>query len=136
MKSDFCDLEETIALALARGPLPEELSRHAAGCAHCSDLLLISQFLKEAAPATDEAARLPAAGLIWWKAQLAARREHAERAVVAIDIMQKLTLAVSLVAVVGCAFLWRTIDLNVLLLGACLLVGTVAALYSWVRGRI
>jgi hypothetical protein len=130
MKSDFCDLDERMTSALARGPLPEELRQHAASCAQCADLLLISQFLKDAQPPTDGTAQAFTAGLIWWKARLAERREHAEHAVAAIDIMQKIALAVALIGVVACALIWRTIDLNVLLLGAGLLVGTMAALYS------
>jgi hypothetical protein len=136
MKSNSCDLEEMMTSALARATLSEELGQHAASCVHCADLLLVSQFLGEAAPSTDQTAPLPMAGLIWWKAQLAERREHAERAVAAIDIMQKLALAVTLGTLSGCALIWRPIDLIVLLLGACLLVGTLAVLYGWVRGRI
>jgi hypothetical protein len=133
MKSDFCEFEETLTSALLAGRWDDSLERHAATCSHCGDLLLVWQYL---GAASEQTAPLPAAGLIWWRSQLAERREHAERAVAAIDLMQRFAVAVALIAATVCAAVWRGVDWNVVVLGAALLVCTGIVLYGWVRGRI
>ena len=67
---------------------------------------------------------------------MAERKERAARAMVAIEIMQKLAIAVAMVIVIVIGSLWKSVDWSTLLVGAGLLVSTSAVLYGWVRGRI
>jgi hypothetical protein len=133
---DFCEFEEILKAALANGEWNEGLEEHVAACSQCADCLLVSKYFAEAANAAEPAFNLPAPGLIWWRAQLAERHEHAARAVAAIDLMQKLATAIALAAVVVCLFLWGPVDRNFLLMALGLLISTAALLYGWIRGRI
>jgi hypothetical protein len=135
MKSEVCEFEEAVGTASSSGLWADELRKHLAVCSQCSDLRLVSEYLASAR-LVDDAAPLPAAGLIWWRAQLAERKERAARAMVAIEIMQKLAIAVALVIVMVIGSLWKPVDWSTLLMGAGLLLSTSAVLYGWVRGRI
>ena len=80
-----CERETELVEALTSGRWPdacgEDLRRHAATCPVCADVVLVARALEqESAEARIEMA-LPTAGLVWWKAQMRARREAAERAV-------------------------------------------------------
>jgi hypothetical protein len=137
MNLEFCEYEEAVTAALASGQWSEELVQHLTACRQCADLRLVSQYLATAAPPTrEQTTHLPAPGLIWWRAQLAERQALAARAVAAIEVMQKVALAVALVAVVTCAIFTKPVELSTLLLGAGLAGGSAAVLYGWVRGRI
>jgi len=58
------------------GQLPDDLAAHAAGCAVCAEALLVASFLT----GEQEQVEVPAPGLVYWRAELKARREQAERA--------------------------------------------------------
>jgi hypothetical protein len=134
MKAEICEFEGATAAALASGAWESELCGHLDVCAACAELAIVWRSL---AHATMEqvAAPLPAAGLIWWRSQLAERREQAERAVAAIALMQKLAIIVAFVAAMP--LLWVCKPSSWLILfGASLLLGTGAVLYGWARGRI
>jgi hypothetical protein len=83
----------------------------------------------------EETAPLPAPGLIWWRSQLADRREQAERAVAAIALMHKLAIAVALIAVILLVRLWKP-GAWTILVGLSMALATAGVLYSWARGRI
>jgi hypothetical protein len=136
MKPEFCKFEESVSAALASGEWSEELSQHVAVCDQCADLHLVAHFLASALPPTEEAQPLPAAGLLWWRAQLTLRQEQRMRAVASIGIMQKLSVAAGVIATVVAEGLWKPVDFGILLIGVGLLVATFAVLYSWARGRI
>jgi hypothetical protein len=136
MRPELCEYEEAVGAALSSGQWNDELVRHLASCSQCADLRLVSQYLASAGTAIEEAAPLPAPGLIWWRAQLAERQEQATRGVAAIDLMQKLAIAVALIGLVAITLLWKPIDWGALLIGVGLLLSSAAVLYGWVRGRI
>jgi hypothetical protein len=136
MRPEFCEFEEAVAAALSSGEWTHELREHLANCGHCADLHLISEYLASVAPTPEEAAPLPAPGLIWWRAQLAERQEQATRAVAAIEFMQTLAMVVAAIAVLVLALFWKPMHWSTLLMGVGLLVSTAAVLYGWVRGRI
>jgi hypothetical protein len=134
MKSEICEFEEVVAGALASGHWSGELREHLSGCAHCAELELVWQSLSPVA--TDaEAEPLPVPGLIWWRSQIAGHRAQAERAVAAIALMQKLAIAVALMAVVAFAWLW-TPGVWTIFIGLSMALATGVVLYGWARGRI
>jgi hypothetical protein len=53
------------------------LRAHAAGCAVCAEVVEIAQLLREDHDALCRDARVPTAGLVWWRATIRARAEAA-----------------------------------------------------------
>lgn len=106
MKPIHCTHEEAIAQAAHSGDWSEPLRSHAARCPICSEVVLVSSFLRTEAQSARAEAVLPDPGRIWWKAQLAARREAAERAVRPIALMEKLAFACGALFL-GIAFFWQ-----------------------------
>jgi len=109
MYHDHEQLEQEVLEALMSGRFDsawaEPLRAHAAGCASCSDLVLVAGFLRRAGEAAVAEAKPPSAALVWWKAQLRARQEAAQRAVRPIAIAEKAGLAGAVLAVLAAA-LW------------------------------
>ncbi len=102
-----CDREEEVMEAAASGRLEsrwgEELRAHLAACPGCADLALVADSLRQDNEAAAEA-RLPSAALVWWKAQLRARREAAQQALRPVRIAENVVLASTLLlAVLGLA---------------------------------
>jgi len=90
MKLPQCDREQEVVDALRSGRWTsawgEELRQHAPICAVCAEVVFVTQeFQREEelirAELQQAGASLPAGGLVWWKAQLAARRAAEQRAV-------------------------------------------------------
>lgn len=106
MKPAHCTQEEAIAQAAHSGDWSEPLRSHAARCPICSEVALVSSFLQIEAESARVEAVLPDPGRIWWKAQLAARREAAERAVRPIALMEKLAVACGALFL-GIAIFWQ-----------------------------
>ena len=134
MNAEICEFEEATAAALASGEWSAELREHLNACALCAELELVGQSLAQVT-ADQDAAPLPAPGLIWWRSQLAERRRQAERAVAAIALMQRLAIAVALVAAVPLLWLCKP-SVWLIFLGLSMLLATGAVLYGWARGRI
>jgi hypothetical protein len=90
-----CEWEPALLIALEQQNLPEDLSRHIAGCPACTDTAAVWNYLHSAARDSADADPLPAAGLIWWRAQLAERRQLASRSVASIQIVQNVAIALA-----------------------------------------
>lgn len=80
--------------ATQRGAAPADatVAAHLAGCPACRELFDVAGAMTRLATATQEEARartLPAAGQIWWKAQLIQRWEAEARATAPVDLMQR-----------------------------------------------
>lgn len=73
---ETCAFEAKVLEAAQRGELPVDLAAHAASCAACAETLLVASFLTGDTHGAD----VPPPGLVYWKAELRARREQAERA--------------------------------------------------------
>ena len=120
MKHSQCDREQAVLDALRSGRWTsvwgDDLRQHAAGCAVCAEVAAVAQeFLREAELAQAEleppGARLPSAGLLWWKAQLATRRAAQRRAVEPIVWVERIAYALSAVVVLGfCVSQWPRIS--------------------------
>jgi len=74
-----CPREQEVldAIASSRWPnrLGDELARHVAGCAFCKDLGFVADALSADFLSAIEDARVPTAGLVWWRAEIRARQE-------------------------------------------------------------
>jgi hypothetical protein len=137
-----CELEPELLAALEQGHLPEELSRHVASCTACTDTAAVWSYLhnvEEDAAGTDQ---LPAAGLIWWRAQLAERRKLASRSVASIQIVQKASIALAAILSITLlvAYAQTFTQIPVLLLGGIVAFlffsfPVAGLLYFWARSE-
>jgi hypothetical protein len=135
MTPEFCAFEDAVAAALANGHWTDELREHAAACPQCCDMQLVSQCLARAVT-TNEPLPLPTSSFLWWRAQLAERQQRANRALAAIEIVQRLAITATLIATVAVTWVWKPIHGNILLAAVGLFGSTGVVLYRWVRGRI
>ena len=110
MKLPQCDREQEVVDALRSGRWAsawgEEIRQHAAVCAVCAEVALVAQeFQREAELARAElqqpGAGLPSAGLVWWKAQLAARRAAEQRAAEPMMLVERVAYALGALAALG-----------------------------------
>ena len=90
-------------LALGHWPhaCPPELRAHLADCRSCADLLLVTQAFQRSRASTAARAQLPAAGAIWWRAQLRRRNAAIER--VGKPILGAYVFALSITVLVAAA---------------------------------
>jgi hypothetical protein len=79
-----CLHEEDVADAVVSGRWPAgcdaDLVAHAASCVICGDVIVVAGAICEDGNAACAEARIPPAGLMWWRAQLRARHDVAESA--------------------------------------------------------
>ncbi len=110
MKLPHCEREQEVLDALRSGRWAsgwgEEIRQHAAGCAVCAEVAWVAQeFQREAELARTElrqpGAGLPSAGLVWWKAQLAARRAAERRAAEPMMLVERVAYALGALAALG-----------------------------------
>lgn len=98
MRETACANEEQILEALGKSgtiqDLEEPLRQHVEKCASCSELISVYEWFQKDSEQLRTAAPVPEAGLVWWRAMLAARRAAAERALRPILIAEKAALAV------------------------------------------
>ncbi len=110
MQADYCNQEAAVLEAVEAGRWPQacdaELREHVAQCAICSDVVLVAQLLQKEGQGARSEAVLPAAGLVWWKAQMRAKREAAARAAEPIALVQKAACAFAILSMVTLA-VWR-----------------------------
>ena len=83
------------------GPWGEELRRHAAVCPACAEVAMVAAALGSAYEDACAEARLPSAGLVWWRAQLAARRAADKRAAQPIALAERAAQAAAAFSAVG-----------------------------------
>jgi hypothetical protein len=105
MNSTQCDREQEVLEAAQIGRwrkrLDDSLSMHIAQCPVCAEVALVAQFLQREDELASVEAALPEAGLVWWKAQLLARRAAAERAAQPIAIVERVACASAVLSLVA-----------------------------------
>lgn len=110
MKIPEChrELEVLDALRSGRwsGAWGEEIREHVAHCGVCAEVALVAEALGREALLDHGEVRLPSAGLVWWKAQRAARRAAEERAAQPIALVERIAQAFGLLTALGFAF-WQ-----------------------------
>lgn len=87
-----CLREQDVVNAIATGRWPdrcdEDLAAHVAACEGCRDLASTLGVLSESWADARAGARLPAAGTVWWRAQVRARQEAARAATRPLTVAQ------------------------------------------------
>ena len=79
----------------------DELREHVAGCAVCRDAVGLAAVFREERQGAAREARVPASGLVWWRAQLRVRREAARTADTPVAVAHGFALVGGLVAAVA-----------------------------------
>lgn len=110
MKPRECEKELLVIEAARSGAWDTELRKHVAGCHACAEVALAAGALN-AMRASDQAeARIPDAGLMWWKAQLLSKRAAGERATKPISFVEHFAYACGVFAAVAvCVWQWSAI---------------------------
>jgi hypothetical protein len=115
-----CEREQDVLDAIVTGRWParcdEELREHMNTCAICWDLAETAAAIVDDRDAAWSQARVPSAGIVWWRAQLHAREDAARAAGRPVAFIQgvaasvALWLIVSLVRALPVGYLseWRT----------------------------
>ncbi|MGA9980523.1 MAG: hypothetical protein WBQ08_18025 [Candidatus Sulfotelmatobacter sp.] len=95
MKEHYCEKEQQVVAALRANSHDVEILKHARNCPICSEVLLVTECLREDTEfAPHELSGLPDAAVIWRKAQAAAREKALARATLPIRIARICTLVV------------------------------------------
>ena len=106
----FCEKEAAVIEAVRRGAWEDDLRAHAAECASCADAALAAEALRTMQASDMVEARVPSAGWMWWRMQLRAKREAAERATQPITLIEQLTYACIALSAIGVVvWNWRAI---------------------------
>ncbi|HXH37923.1 MAG TPA: hypothetical protein VNN08_04810 [Thermoanaerobaculia bacterium] len=96
--------QETLAVVQA-GRWPDgcdDASRaHAAGCAICGDIVRVATLVTNDYQASLRTARVPNAGLVWWRMQRRARQEAVRTASRVITIVQAIAVAAGVAVAMG-----------------------------------
>jgi hypothetical protein len=113
-RCDACPHEQAIADLIVAGRWLDEgddaLRAHAAECRACAETLELARLLQEDQKALCEAAPVPSAGAVWWRATIRARAEAARAAGQPITLLQGIAAAAAMglfVALVGAW--WRSV---------------------------
>jgi hypothetical protein len=110
MKPFECEKESLVIEAVRSGSWDADLREHPAHCDSCSDAALAARVLNEMRAVDQAEARIPDAGLMWWKAQLVAKRTAAERATQPISFVERFTYACGIFCFIGvCVWQWDAI---------------------------
>lgn len=109
MSAMECDREIEIVEAITCGRWPsgtsEELQTHAATCPVCTDVVSVALALTQDRSDGLLAARVPSAGLVWWRAEMRARRDAVNRATRPLRIVEW-TALVCVLAAAGIFLYW------------------------------
>ena len=103
-----CIREHEVVEAVTSGRWPEacdpELRAHALSCPVCKDVTFVATALYEEREAAVAGAGVPSAGLVWWRAELRARRDAvraAERPMTLVQSLAAASAAGVVVALIG-----------------------------------
>lgn len=108
MNAIHCEKEPLVLEAVKNGRWDDDLRRHTAECAVCSEVALTASFLHAMRDEDFAEVQVPQAGRVWWRAQLQARRTAAERAVKPVTIAELAAFVCAALAFVGvCVWQWQ-----------------------------
>jgi hypothetical protein len=111
MNHSLCDREDAVHQALGSGQWPDGLREHVSGCPACTDLIVVAQFMGGHSDDLAGERPLPDPSYLWWRAQLQARADAADRATRVITVFQKVAIVSgALMAVFGGFRFWPQIS--------------------------
>jgi hypothetical protein len=97
MKPIDCELESEVLAAVLRNCWPERvdasLREHVAACAICTEVAAVAGAIDGAREEMRASAVVPDSALVWWRAQMRARRESVQAAARPITAVQVIALA-------------------------------------------
>jgi hypothetical protein len=96
-----CEKEARVIKSVRTGFWDGELRRHLANCLACSEAALAACVLNEMRAVDEAEARIPDAGLMWWKAQLRVKRAAGEKATQPINLVEWLAYGWAIICAVG-----------------------------------
>ncbi|MCM3879957.1 MAG: hypothetical protein ND807_07610 [Vicinamibacterales bacterium] len=88
-----CSLEADVLSAVLAGQVPNELRAHAASCAVCGEAARVASLVRDDCARAQREAQVPAAGVVWLRAQIRAREEAARAVARPIVFTQALAVA-------------------------------------------
>jgi len=100
-----CEREPEVLDAVQSGRL-SELSTHLAACPTCADLVTVLESMQKDGDLVAAQVQLPSAGLVWFKAQLRARREATAEALKPVSVAEKVAYASVLAGLIA-ALAWE-----------------------------
>jgi hypothetical protein len=107
VKTPDCAREPDLLEALAAGRWPDggvtALRAHVDGCQSCTDLVAVALPLLQEQERAQRDARVPPSAVVWWRAQMRARRESVAAATRPIAMTQRVALACAAGLVAGLA---------------------------------
>lgn len=103
MDHDGCSREQELTKAVRTGEWGAGLWEHVQGCDACEETMLVAGMLTEDDAHTTMS--VPAAGLVWWKAELRLRRERTAMALRPVVIAERVTSA-AVVAALAAGGVW------------------------------
>src|SRR5205085_7698712 len=92
--------QSEVLQAIGNGCLGDELRQHLGECASCAELFDIASAVIDDRRTLVAQARVPASGLVWWRANLRARQEAARAAVRTAAIVQVGLVALAVIVAV------------------------------------
>jgi hypothetical protein len=99
-----CERSADVLAALSAGPPPDwsndELRFHADACESCRDMVAVVSALRAERDHVRRSAKVPSAGLIWWRAQLRARQQAAIQASAPVTFVHAAALVAAVVLAV------------------------------------
>lgn len=104
MMQSNCEQEPALAAAVRSGTLNADLLSHAGSCPVCSEVLLVTELLREESACLEHELRTPDAVVLWRKAQARAREEALARAILPIRIARTCAYAFAILAAPWVAF--------------------------------
>ena len=104
MKIGGCRFEKAVWAAVASDTWSPDLRRHAAACAVCREVALVSGGLLELSRKEPAANRLPDPRQILWRAEWLAARSAGERATLPILLYLRFATAVGVLGLAGFVF--------------------------------
>lgn len=93
MNASLCKYEKEVTTALRFGQLSDELQAHVAGCAACSEVMLVGGWLQHDADSIGEIS-IPDAALVWRRALSRSRAANIARAIRPIQWVIHASIAV------------------------------------------
>ncbi len=105
MKWPPCEREPEVLEAVQSGRLAE-LRTHLDVCPACSDLVVVLESMRKDGDLVSAEVQVPSAGLVWFKAQLRARREATAEALKPVSVAEKVAYASVLTGLIA-ALAWE-----------------------------